>query len=330
MRARVRKAGVLADLLVLALPPRDLVDAAAGIFIERNVVFGDELRIALLDPVRHVLGVVLARFGDVVAELAHDFETDHVPALVLLVLRLAPGVELFGSQGLDLGVQVAAVQRDLEQPSHVVDAGDLLAQPGALALAFVEVERVEQARGAALHGVAESHGLDAGAAQHRACEHGHRVRVVEQPCVGTDLLHLRAEVHHHGDRAQGSEDAPDAQRVRDRLAQAEALGNLEVRDRGGVVAADLDGVDHEGRALERLLAVGHPEIGLDRGAVAVDVLVERPQHQLGLLQARLVDVVERDFGVLERFAAHHVPQDVLGEDGAAGTHECDFGHDRDP
>jgi hypothetical protein len=41
---------------------------------------------------------------------------------------------------------------------------------------------------------------------------------------------------------------PRSERVGDRLAQAVLFRDFKVDDRAGVVAADLDGVDDEGRA----------------------------------------------------------------------------------
>ena len=57
----------------------------------------------------------------------------------------------------------------------------------------------------------------------------------------------------HG--AQTAHDAADAERVRDRLPQAEPLGDLEIGDGAGIVAADLERDDDEIGALERAALV---------------------------------------------------------------------------
>ena len=85
--------------------------------------------------------------------------------------------------------------------------------------------------------MAETDGLDRGAAQHRAGEHRHRVRVVQKPGVRSDLFDVARKVEHDRDRPQRPEDAADAECVGDGLAQAELLRDLEVDDGGGFIAA---------------------------------------------------------------------------------------------
>ena len=63
-------------------------------------------------------------------------------------------------------------------------------------------------------------------------------------------------VEQHRDRAQPAHDAADAERVGDRLAQAELLRDLEVDHGARLVAADLDHVDRVVGAVERGAAVG--------------------------------------------------------------------------
>ena len=64
----------------------------------------------------------------------------------------------------------------------------------------------------------------------------------------------------------------------------------------------------------------------DRRPVVVDVGVQRFEDELRLLEPFAVDVVQREVGILQRFAAHAVADDVAGEYRAAGSHECDFRH----
>ena len=164
------------------------------------------------------------------------------------------------------------------------------------------------------------------ALEHRAGDHRHRVDVVEEPRVGADGLHVVGEVEADGDGPQGAEDAADAQRVGDGLAQAVLLGDLEVDDRARVVAADLDGVDDVVGPAEGGLAGLHAAVGGDLRAAAVDVLVEDVEHLLRFPQAGAVDVVQRDVGILERFGQHGVAENGFREDAAAGAHERDLWH----
>ena len=85
-------------------------------------------------------------------------------------------------------------------------------------------------------------------------DHRHRVRVVQEPRAGADLGHVVADAEHHRRGAQRADDAADAERVADRLADAVAGRDLVVAH-GRRVAADLDAVDHVVGAVERLAAV---------------------------------------------------------------------------
>ena len=142
----------LKEFFVLFLPGFDLVDTAARILVQRDVVALDELRIAALDIEAVVLGVVLARLGAVVAEVADVVEAD-------LVLKF--GIRYFGiDAGLDLGIEVVAVSvPDIKEPCHVVDAGDQLF--AAFQLVF-HADGGQQVLGADLDAVAETDGPDAG------------------------------------------------------------------------------------------------------------------------------------------------------------------------
>ena len=177
-----------------------------------------------------------------------------------------------------------------------------------------------------LHAVAQADGLDGSAAQHGAGQHGHGIGVVQEPGVRADGLHVLGEIQHDGNGAQGTEDSADAQGVRDGLAKAVLLGYLEVDDRGGLVAAHLDGVDHEIRALQRRLAILNAKVAGDLRAAFVEILVQVVQNRLGFLETLAVNVIQGDLDVLQGLAAHAVAQDVAAENGASSTHEGYFGH----
>ena len=89
----------------------------------------------------------------------------------------------------------------------------------------------------------------------------------------------RAHVEQHRDGAQAAHDAADAERVGDRLAQAEPLRHLEVGHGARLVAADLDHVDRVVGAVERGAPVGRrrrssrgaPSASATRRATSSDV-----------------------------------------------------------
>src|SRR5439155_13863727 len=73
-----------------------------------------------------------------------------------------------------------------------------------------------------------------------------------------------SDPEHHRDRSEPAEDAADADRVADRLAEAVLRRNPEVDERG-VVPADLDLVDHVVGAVESGATI---EVRLDGRACA--------------------------------------------------------------
>ena len=199
---------------------------------------------------------------------------------VCLSLPVARGLVHRRGALLHLRVQVGAGGAQLQQPRLVIDAGDA---PLGVGRSLLHPQPLEQARHARLHRVAQPDRAHAGFVQHRAGDHRHRIGVVEQPGVRRHLLHVAGEVEHHRNGAQGPEDAADAERVGDGLPQPVLLGHVEVDHRTRLVAAHLDGVDHEIGAAQCFLARVGAQVGLDGGARCVDVAVQRVQHRLRLL-----------------------------------------------
>ena len=72
---------IVHQLIAHLFPALNLVDAAAWIFIERNVEAFDQLRIAALDKIRMILRVMFGGFRNIIAELQHHLEADHIVML---------------------------------------------------------------------------------------------------------------------------------------------------------------------------------------------------------------------------------------------------------
>ena len=256
---------------------------------------------------------MLARLGAVVAEVADVVEAD-------LVLKF--GIRYFGiDAGLDLGIEVVAVPvPDVKEPGHVVDAGDELLAAIELVL---HADGSQQILGADLDAVAEADRPNAGVALHVAREHRHGIGVIEEQGVRAYLFHVPGKILHHRDRPKGPHDAADAQRVGDGLAQAVFFRDLEVDDRGGVVASDLDRVDDEGRAAKRRFSVLDAKIALDPAVSAKDFphsFEDRP----ALLEPFTVNIVQSELAVAQGFTAHAVADDVPGKYSASRPHKCDL------
>ena len=290
---------VLRQFMAAFFPVFDLVDAAARIFIQGYIEAFDEFRIAFLDEVRSIFGVVFAGLGDIVAEPAHQFQTDHVPVASGLLIQvvfffhafppfawagfavrhpfhpLIKGADIklsFIEQqcpAFDLRIKVFSVAGAFQQPCLVIDTGNFPLN----GLVISHAEFVEKGGGAYLNAVAKPYGLDFGEAQHRAGQHCHGVCVVQEPGIGADFFHVPGEVHHHRDGAESTEHSADAQGIGDRLFQTVFLGDLKVCDGAGIISADLNGIDHIVRALQGGFSVFHPEISLNmslRSVAAVD------------------------------------------------------------
>ena len=125
--ALVGQGPLLPQLVPLLGPALNLVDAPPGVLVQGDMEPVDELGVFGLDVVHVVLGVVLAGLGAVVAELVDVVEAHHVVVLFAGVLLFCPAAHL--------GVQVVAVfVIELQQPPHVVNAGDELFSPLQLVL----------------------------------------------------------------------------------------------------------------------------------------------------------------------------------------------------
>ena len=99
----------LKKFCIFLLPGLDLVNAAARIFVQRDVVAVYEFRISALYIKAVVLCVVFTGLSTIVAEITDIVKTD-------LIFKF--GIRYFGSDtGLDLGIEVIAVlvRRSLEQ-----------------------------------------------------------------------------------------------------------------------------------------------------------------------------------------------------------------------
>ena len=128
-------------------------------------------------------------------------------------------------------VEVLAVALEAEEEREVVDARDVVVE-----LAGRDAEVGGELGGGVLHASGTARrvriGLAAASAQHSIAI---GLTYWSSSASGQSCLHVAAHVEQHGDGAQAAHDPADAERVGDRLAQAEALGDVEVdaRSPGG-------------------------------------------------------------------------------------------------
>ena len=212
--------GILQKAVPHFVPALDLLDAAAGVLIQRDFILLDELGVLILDEVRRILGTVLAGFGDVVAEFLHELQTDQV-----LPVGIVGGI--FGA-ALDFRIEVIAGEvGDLQEPGLMVDAGDFPAARDRcthpcrgcperlLAQTWTEWQSptVLTLVNRCMYPASIAMGLG----------------VVQEQGVGAPALHVVGVSLHHGDGPQGAEDAADSQSVGDGLPEAVLFGDSQSR-----------------------------------------------------------------------------------------------------
>ena len=157
---------------------------------------------------------------------------------------------------------------------------------------------------------------------HRHAVHRHGIGVVQQQAIlRPDRGDVPGDRVDHRDRAQRPEHASDAQRVADRLQQAELPRDLEIDDCTRLVAADLDRADHVVRVPARFLLAQRrfdPHPGFQLGH-------HPARHRLRDFQARGVDVHQADCRVPQLGGLQDVADEIFCEDNRPGTDERDFG-----
>ncbi len=142
------------------LPAGDLLDAALGIFIERNAELLDQVLAAVLDEPGRIFGEVLRTFGDEIAKPGHHLVAHLVGAARVPVAGLGETAVAVAGKKVRIEVTVAAVglaMLELQEERHVVDAGGAVAD-----LADGNVEVARQLIGRALHRMAQANLTDGG------------------------------------------------------------------------------------------------------------------------------------------------------------------------
>ena len=113
---------------------------------------------------------------------------------------------------------------------------------------ILHIERLEKTLRADLNTVAQSHCLYRRITQHIARENPHGIGIIQKQSIRAHLGHILCKAFQHRNRAQPSHDAPDSERVRNRLPQTILLWNLKIRDRTRIISSHLDGIHHEIRS----------------------------------------------------------------------------------
>src|SRR5829696_9915833 len=175
--------------------------AAPDVLIHGHVVEFNQL--IVLEEIRYVLGVVLARLGNEVTEAAHKLESHLVLGIYVRVFQHREQQR----------VDVLAFDFEACHPGDVVDAGALVEK-----LLMLDADVRGYLAPGVRDAVAEPDALCLWACGvQRLHKDAHRVRVVQEQRIRTELSHLASQVEDEWDSTQPAEDAADAHRVGDRL-----------------------------------------------------------------------------------------------------------------
>ena len=128
---------------------------AAGIFVKRDAVSLDKLRILALDKERIVLRVMFARLGNIITETAYVLKADKILEVIGRIVKYLKGA------AADLGIEVNAVGiLYLKEPCHMVDTCYLFGQRSGNVICHTDL--FEKGLGADLNAVAQTHRAHAG------------------------------------------------------------------------------------------------------------------------------------------------------------------------
>jgi len=305
---------LVVNLLPLILPLGYLADAPSGILVEGNVESVDQRGIPLLDEERIVLCIMFAGLGAVIAQMLDVLIADHV--IVFL------GGILMRSPLSDLRVQVVAVPvMQAQQPCHVVYACNLLNPSFQFIL---HTQSLEQGFRTYLHTVAETDSLYSGVPQHVGGKHRHGIGVVQQQRIRAHPLHHPGKLLHHRDCSQRPHHPPDSDGIGNSLSQTVLLGNLKVNDGRRVVAANLNGIDHEGGTPQGGLKLSKPVIDHYSGSPFIDGIVDGLKNHLRLLQPLCIDIVERHLCIPQSFGSHAITQHIACKHCASSSQKGNF------
>lgn len=149
----------------------------------------------------------------------------------------------------------------------------------------------------------------------------HGVHILQHDGIWADRQHVLANLPQMRNGAQTAHDAADAERIRNRLAQAIFTRHLEIGDGAGLIAADLEGHDNEIRTGQRLFLV-RMGLGLRLCAKRRNQLVD---DDGAFFQPLAINIHQCDGGARKGRTLQHVADDVLHEHRRACADECDLG-----
>jgi hypothetical protein len=201
----------------------------------------------------------------------------------------------------------------------MVDSRDLLKSAIKLVLHAKTLEKMLRAY---LYAMAKTNGLYVGVTEHISCKHSHRVGIVEEPSVRTNLFDVLCKALKNVDSSESTEDTADTEGITDGLTETVLLRDLKVDDGARIVKTYLNSVNYEICVTKSVLSLLYAKILLNGSSALVDGFVHLGNKEIGLLESVRVYIVERDLHIVKRVTKHCVAEYVLGKYGASRTHKC--------
>ena len=202
----------------------------------------------------------------------------------------------------------------IEHPGKVIEPGR-----GQAELRVGNTEIVRDRLPRVQHAVTEPGALDRARFLYGAHQGCQRIRVVEEPGVGAEVLHVPGDCHQLRDVAQSAEDAARPDAVADRLPDTMRFRKAQIA-LPGAHAADGDRHGDEVRPRQNLAPI--------RGELDAQPDAPLPGHALGVAGHRLghvrLDVDQGDCRVREERRSGQVGDETGREDGAPGADDDDF------
>ena len=172
-----------------------------------------------------------------------------------------------------------------------------------------------------LHRMAQAHKRAPAAGAHPPAVCRHRVDVVEQQCVRSQIIDIIADIQQHRDRAQPAEDPAGSERVAYALLHAILTRNFDIQ---GISfeAALLKGGDHISGVFNGCLAVwGSDHFGLQSAPVDQGL-----DQGASLFQATGIDIHQADGRILQRGGQQNIIAQVAGKNDRTCANQGNFGH----
>ena len=176
---------------------------------------------------------------------------------------------------------------------------------------------------ASLYTVTQSNRIYSRISLHIPGKHGHRIRIIKEYSVRTNLLHIASKRFHDRNRSEGAHDTADSKGITDRLSQTVLFRDLEISNRTGIISPNLNGINDKIGPLQRLFPLLNATIIFYLSKPAA-CLLNCLKYNPSFIQPFTVNVIESKGTVPQCFHSQTVTDNISGEYCASGSQQCDL------